>query len=547
MPLSGQSSTHGGISRPSPLNFRGGRKARPNDVFVALMGVTGSGKSSFIELCSGKPVGIGHGMHGYTEVVDVFAYEVSSDRTVYLLDTPGFDDTTKSDVQVLKEIATWLASSFKEKILLSGIIYLHRATDRRMQGSARKNVLMFRQLCGDTFFQKKKVILVTTMWDTVSAMEASERRKYESLEKELKEAPEFWGKMLKSGSSYHRHLNTAQSARQIVQQLVNRDPPVATSLQEELVTQNKPLNEKERFAQMEERIQNLLRENEVLRNLSGGSIWTQPIPEISARQLTRFDPSSDDLQTGTIMGASLMAVFPKGMVDKMGFTVLMMGPVLFCLSPLCSIGSTSKPPLKIDSDVYLTYITAGLGRECPTGMGRYSNGHTEIWASDEGDLRREYPGLAQRIDRFGTGKLQKCFLGAGYDQYFTEWLDVNSDFVNQPWSSGFGASNPGVEEALEEARSFREQGAEISGLAVGYEGAWIIGIFHLKNPDLCLRARDLQGHYTFLERFLSNNLVIVYVSRLRSTTVNGFHILNLCPEHDAKHVRTFELIGTRSI
>lgn len=33
---------------------------RSSDVFIALMGVTGSGKSSFISLCCGKAVKVGH-------------------------------------------------------------------------------------------------------------------------------------------------------------------------------------------------------------------------------------------------------------------------------------------------------------------------------------------------------------------------------------------------------------------------------------------------------------------------------------------------------
>ena len=33
---------------------------RPNDVFIAVMGVTGSGKSSLISICSGKVVKVGH-------------------------------------------------------------------------------------------------------------------------------------------------------------------------------------------------------------------------------------------------------------------------------------------------------------------------------------------------------------------------------------------------------------------------------------------------------------------------------------------------------
>ncbi len=33
-----------------------GRKHSPNDVFLAVMGVTGLGKSYFISLCRGEPV-----------------------------------------------------------------------------------------------------------------------------------------------------------------------------------------------------------------------------------------------------------------------------------------------------------------------------------------------------------------------------------------------------------------------------------------------------------------------------------------------------------
>lgn len=44
---------------------------------------------------------------------------MSTDRTVYLIDTPGFDDTKKSDTEVLSEIALWLGDLYKNKILLN--------------------------------------------------------------------------------------------------------------------------------------------------------------------------------------------------------------------------------------------------------------------------------------------------------------------------------------------------------------------------------------------------------------------------------------------
>ena len=154
---------------------------------------------------------------------------------MYLIDTPGFDDTKKSDTEVLSEIAAWLGDSYRNNILLNGIIYLHRITDIRMQGSARKNLIMFKELCGQDAL--KKVILVTTMWDRISDEEGVKR------EKELTETPEFWGWMLAKGSTCHRHCNTEESAKQVVHQLSNHNTPIATELQKQLIDENRSLDQ----------------------------------------------------------------------------------------------------------------------------------------------------------------------------------------------------------------------------------------------------------------------------------------------------------------
>lgn len=220
------------------------------------MGVTGSGKSSFISLCSGKSVQIGHTLDACeldfakqvamppqsisdsrigTAKVDVYAYQLSADRTVYLIDTPGFDDTSKKDTEILSEIATWLGDSYRSKIQLHGIIYLHRISDIRMQGSARKNITIFEKMCGEDAL--KKVILVTTMWDIVPIAEGNMR------EKQLKETKEFWGSMLSMGSTCRRHNNTESSAREIVHRLAKHRKPIITDIQRQLVDQKLNLDE----------------------------------------------------------------------------------------------------------------------------------------------------------------------------------------------------------------------------------------------------------------------------------------------------------------
>lgn len=160
--------------------------------------------------------------------MDVYPCNIFLNRTIYLIDTPGFDDTDKSDTEVLREIAAWLADSYKNKIRLHGIIYLHRITDIRMQGSAKRNLTLFKKLCGDDAL--KRVVLATTMWDRVEWQVAEQR------EKELKDTEEFWGWMCKKGSKVLRHYGPeTDSAADILKQLVVHDTPVTVSLQKQLV------------------------------------------------------------------------------------------------------------------------------------------------------------------------------------------------------------------------------------------------------------------------------------------------------------------------
>jgi hypothetical protein len=90
-------------------------------------------------------------------------------RAVELLDTPGFDDTSKSDTETLQSILTWLKISGKKDTLLSGIIYLHRITDDRMTGSMMTNLKIVKELCGEQ--ATKNIILVSTRWENARSAE----------------------------------------------------------------------------------------------------------------------------------------------------------------------------------------------------------------------------------------------------------------------------------------------------------------------------------------------------------------------------------------
>lgn len=104
-----------------------------------------------------------------------------------------------------------------------------------MQGSAAKNLLMFKKLCGDNAL--RKVVLATTMWDKVPLREAEDR------EQQLVSTRNFWGLMVSKGSTVYRHDNTVESAVQIIKQLSRDDNTVTLDLQNQMVNQNQTLKE----------------------------------------------------------------------------------------------------------------------------------------------------------------------------------------------------------------------------------------------------------------------------------------------------------------
>ncbi|KAK3298657.1 P-loop containing nucleoside triphosphate hydrolase protein [Chaetomium fimeti] len=211
------------------------------DVYIALMGVTGAGKSSFIATCSGQDVAVGHDLTSCTTDVEDVAFMYNPQLRVHLVDTPGFDDTTRSDVEVLQDIAAWLAGSFASGTKLNGIIFLHRISDPRMTRSARRNLLMFKKLCGANSY--KSVVFATTMWSKVDPAEGTER------ERQLTEKSEFWGTMYRKGSRVFRYHNTIESAEEIINYILSLDKKIVLNIQDEIV--NKKLEIEDTSAAVE--------------------------------------------------------------------------------------------------------------------------------------------------------------------------------------------------------------------------------------------------------------------------------------------------------
>lgn len=174
-----------------------------------------------------------------TTKVGVYYFKYRGVR-IFLVDTPGFDDTTRSDSEVLKDIAFWLAAAYTKETQLAGIIYLHRISDPRMQGSALRNLRMFKQLCGTN--NLNSVILATTHWRNAENVSISESVG-QARTKELMETRDFWGGMVERGSKVVKHDGSKESALRIVSDLTRREIRVILDIQRQLIDQKRDLND----------------------------------------------------------------------------------------------------------------------------------------------------------------------------------------------------------------------------------------------------------------------------------------------------------------
>ncbi|KAI1741097.1 P-loop containing nucleoside triphosphate hydrolase protein [Xylaria scruposa] len=207
----------------------------PHDLLIAVMGVTGSGKSTFIShFCAEATVG--HGLESHTSQVGVFRYRRQDGTSIYFVDTPGFDDTFKKDTDILREIAAFLNKTYERQTLLSGIIYLHRISDPRLGGSGMKNLRMFKKLVGEDGLAN--VVLATTMWSFLPNIDAGYRR-----EVELTQRDNFWGHMISNGSRVFRQDRGVESAKEIVEHIIGRQSFVALDIQRDMIDRNLPLDE----------------------------------------------------------------------------------------------------------------------------------------------------------------------------------------------------------------------------------------------------------------------------------------------------------------
>ncbi|KAI0549167.1 P-loop containing nucleoside triphosphate hydrolase protein [Xylaria curta] len=210
-----------------------------SDIIIAVLGITGSGKSTFISSLTGSDTEIGHNLRPKTAHIGIYSYVQESGRRVYLIDTPGFDDDIRTDIDVLQEQIFLFAQLYKFSAPLVGVIYLHSICKNRIGGSTMRNFRMLEQMCG--FHAVHRIVLVTTMWNTIQpgSLQHSNARERQM---ELITDEKFWGYMCRQGSQALQFDGGKESALQAIDALVHRhiqDGPITFQIQREIVDEGK--------------------------------------------------------------------------------------------------------------------------------------------------------------------------------------------------------------------------------------------------------------------------------------------------------------------
>ncbi|KAK1225067.1 hypothetical protein PQX77_011999 [Marasmius sp. AFHP31] len=209
--------------QPAPQGTKT-KNERPR-AYIAAMGGTGTGKTSFVNLVGQSEFLVGDGLDSCTNRIQqhLFTFE---GQDVVLIDIPGFDDSNKSDAEIVKMIADFLVAEYRAGRCLSGVMYFHRITDVRMGGASKRNFTMFQKICGEEAFSN--VAIVTTRWDLEK--EAVAVARFE----EMKSKPQLCRPIVDKGGSMFPHDRTPDSAKKIIRRLVTNTSPVPLLIQREL-------------------------------------------------------------------------------------------------------------------------------------------------------------------------------------------------------------------------------------------------------------------------------------------------------------------------
>lgn len=140
-----------------------------------------------------------------------------------LLDTPGFDDSARDNLEVLNEIISHLYSFALQPMdfAMRGVVFLHDISETRFGGSQKKTLGILKALLGDA--NLGNVVVGTTMWD------AKRYKQQEQRERALQD--EQWRGVHKTMRLPHGDKRAAEN---IIRELLKREPALLLAQEEML-------------------------------------------------------------------------------------------------------------------------------------------------------------------------------------------------------------------------------------------------------------------------------------------------------------------------
>ncbi|KAK0648164.1 P-loop containing nucleoside triphosphate hydrolase protein [Cercophora newfieldiana] len=177
------------------------------DVVILLIGLHGTGKSTFTRAATGERVVVGNGVDPCTTKCKKYSV-VYRGKQFAIIDTPGLADrnTVDENLDILQQIADQLHKLGQDHV--TGVIYFHSIEGMRIRGVDMDNIRILEAICGQPFFSR--VAFVTTRWDLLKDDQYSGREiVHQSLQ-------QLCRNLLPNSPDIFRFLNTSESHQPIL-------------------------------------------------------------------------------------------------------------------------------------------------------------------------------------------------------------------------------------------------------------------------------------------------------------------------------------------
>ncbi|CAE6498273.1 unnamed protein product [Rhizoctonia solani] len=196
---------------------------------ILILGAQGCGKSSLVNAAFGKPVR--EISNGFELGTTGFHFNSLSDgkHNFMLVDSPGFDNASMSDAEVMTMLVQFLCCG-KTPAKMAGVIYLHTQDTRLGSGILRRNLYLIKSLLGDSFMDRLTVLLVPR---------PGEQADHQELVRPLLDPKSPFYPLYESGAQFDVSPLETQSIRNVLLSYAQKTPALM-SVQDELCSKRAP-------------------------------------------------------------------------------------------------------------------------------------------------------------------------------------------------------------------------------------------------------------------------------------------------------------------